>query len=260
VIRVLVVDDHPVFRNGLGNAIADADITEFVGAAADGEQAIELVRTAQPDVVLMDVRMARVNGIEATARIAEESPHTNVLILSMFGDDDFVFAALRAGARGHILKEAGEREILHAIEAVAAGEPIFGAGVADRLGRFFSAPTAGRAVSRAHPSRARDPRPHRARSLQPRDRHAFHAQREDGPQLRLHNPDQAPGRPPGAGDRPRTRSGPRARLTATAAACRAPTGRVCAGAPRTPSASRSSPRRRPCPAACSRPPGSRCRR
>jgi DNA-binding NarL/FixJ family response regulator len=140
VIRVVVVDDHPVFRNGLANAIADADRTELVGTAADGEQAIELVRTVQPDVVLMDVRMPGVNRIEATARIAEESPHTKVLILSMFGDDDFVFAALRAGARGYILKEAGEREILHAIEAVAAGEAIFGAGVADRLRRFFSAP------------------------------------------------------------------------------------------------------------------------
>lgn len=140
MIRVLVVDDHPVYRNGLAKAIADAEASDLVGTAGDGEQAIELVRTKRPDVVLMDVRMPRVNGIEATARIAEESPQTNVLILSMFGDDDFVFAALRAGARGYILKEAGEREILHAIDSVAAGEAIFGAGVADRLRRFFSAP------------------------------------------------------------------------------------------------------------------------
>jgi DNA-binding NarL/FixJ family response regulator len=140
MIRVLVVDDHPVYRNGLGKVIADADATELVGTASDGEQAIELVRTQRPDVVLMDVRMPGVNGIEATARIVEEHPQTNVLILTMFGDDDFVFAALRAGARGYILKEAGEREILHAIESVAAGEAIFGAGVANRLRGFFSAP------------------------------------------------------------------------------------------------------------------------
>ena len=139
-IRVLIADDHPIFRNGLGALIRDAPATELVGAASDGEEALALARTEHPDVVLMDVRMPRLNGIDATSRIVGESPRTNVLILSMFDDDDFVFAALRAGARGYILKEAGEPEILHAIEAVAAGEAILGAGVADRLRQFFSGP------------------------------------------------------------------------------------------------------------------------
>jgi DNA-binding NarL/FixJ family response regulator len=140
MIHVLVADDHPVYRSGLAALIRDAPATELVGTAGDGGQAVELARSEHPDVVLMDVRMPGLNGIEATSRIVGESPDTNVLILSMFDDDDFVFAALRAGARGYILKEASGPEILHAIESVAAGEAILGAGVADRLRQFFSAP------------------------------------------------------------------------------------------------------------------------
>jgi DNA-binding NarL/FixJ family response regulator len=140
MIRVLVADDHPVYRNGLSALIRSAVETELAGTAGDGEQAVELARRERPDVVLMDVRMPALNGIEATSRIVADTPGTSVLMLSMFDDDDLVFAALRAGARGYILKESGEPEILHAIESVAAGEAILGAGVADRLRRFFSAP------------------------------------------------------------------------------------------------------------------------
>jgi DNA-binding NarL/FixJ family response regulator len=99
-IRVLVADDHPVFRRGLGVLIRDAAATELVGTAADGQEAVELARSEQPDVVQMDVRMPGLNGIDATSRIVAESPSIAVLILSMFDDDDFLFAALRAGARG----------------------------------------------------------------------------------------------------------------------------------------------------------------
>jgi DNA-binding NarL/FixJ family response regulator len=140
MIRVLVADDHPVYRNGLGNLIRDTPETELVGTVGDGEAAVELAHTENADVVLMDVRMPGLNGIEATGRIVEDNPDISVLILSMFNDDDLLFAALRAGARGYILKEASEPEILHAIESVAAGEAILGAGIADRLRRFFSAP------------------------------------------------------------------------------------------------------------------------
>jgi DNA-binding NarL/FixJ family response regulator len=140
MIRVLVADDHPVYRSGLGALIRDASATELIGTVGDGGAAVELARTEQPDVVLMDVRMPGLNGIEATSRIVEDRPGISVLILSMFDDDDLLFAALRAGARGYILKEASEPEILHAIESVAAGEAILGAGIADRLRRFFAAP------------------------------------------------------------------------------------------------------------------------
>jgi DNA-binding NarL/FixJ family response regulator len=139
-IRVVIADDHPVYRNGLGSAIDAAMATTLVGTAADGQAAIALARAEQPDVVLMDVRMPGVNGIDATAGIVAACPATVVLMLTMFDDDDLVFSALRAGARGYILKESTEDEILHAIETVAAGGAVLGAGVADRLQDFFAAP------------------------------------------------------------------------------------------------------------------------
>jgi DNA-binding NarL/FixJ family response regulator len=139
-IRVLVADDHPVFRNGLAALVRDTPRLELAGTAGDGSRAVELALAERPDVALMDVRMPLLNGIEATSRIVDGSPGTRVLVLTMFDDDDLVFAALRAGARGYILKEAAEAEILHAIEAVAAGEAILGAGVAGRLRGFFTAP------------------------------------------------------------------------------------------------------------------------
>jgi len=140
-IRVVIADDHPVYRNGLGNALRAADGVTLVGTAADGRQAIALVLSEHPDVVLMDVRMPDLNGIDATARIVAECPATVVLMLTMFDDDDLVFSALRAGARGYILKEATEDEILHAIQTVAAGGALLGAGVASRLQVFFAGPT-----------------------------------------------------------------------------------------------------------------------
>jgi DNA-binding NarL/FixJ family response regulator len=139
-IRVVIADDHPVFRNGLGSAIRAGGATTLVGMASDGEGAVALALTEHPHVVLMDVRMPGVNGIDATARIVAERPATAVLMLTMFDDDDLVFSALRAGARGYILKESTEDEILHAIVTVAGGGAILGPGVAGRLQDFFSAP------------------------------------------------------------------------------------------------------------------------
>jgi DNA-binding NarL/FixJ family response regulator len=136
-IRVLITDDHPVFRDGLSALIRDADDTVLAGVASDGEQAVALARELQPDVALIDVRMPGLNGIEATARIVRACPGTRVLMLSMFDDDDFVVAALRAGARGYIIKEASGSEVLQAVVTVAAGGAILGAGVADRLQHLF---------------------------------------------------------------------------------------------------------------------------
>jgi DNA-binding NarL/FixJ family response regulator len=144
-LRVVIVDDHPVFRDGL-RALLDSRPGEFiVGEAATGGEAVELAERLQPDVVVMDLHLPELNGIEATRQIVQASPHVAVLVLTMFEDDESVFAAMRAGARGYVLKGASQEEILRGIEAVAQGEAIFGPAVAQRVIRYFAAP------ARAHP-------------------------------------------------------------------------------------------------------------
>jgi DNA-binding NarL/FixJ family response regulator len=138
-IRVLVADDHPMFRDGLRTLLRDADGVELVGEATTGEEAVVRALDLQPDVVVMDLQMPDVNGIEATRRITAASPHVSVLVLTMFEDDDSVFSAMRAGARGYLLKGAAQEEILRAVAAVAAGDAIFGPSVATRLIEFFAA-------------------------------------------------------------------------------------------------------------------------
>ena len=142
-LRVLVADDHPLFRNGLRSALVSLDDTEVVGEAATGDAAIAAALELQPDVVVMDLQMPAVNGIEATRRIVEASPHIGVLVLTMFEDDDSVFAAMRAGARGYLLKGSGQDEIVRGIRAVASGEAIFGPTVAQRLMDFFASQPSG---------------------------------------------------------------------------------------------------------------------
>ena len=140
-ITVVLVDDHPVVRGGLRALIESFTGFEVVAEAATGEEAVREVQLHRPDVAVMDVMMPHVDGVEATRRITRASPRTAVLVLSMADDDDIVFAAMQAGARGYLLKGAAQEEIDRALKAVAAGEAIFGPGIATRLLGAFAAPT-----------------------------------------------------------------------------------------------------------------------
>lgn len=136
--RVLVADDHPLFRQGMKTLLSSIPDVEVVGEAATGEEAVALAAQLQPDVVLMDVQMPGTGGIDATRSIVGTSPHIRVLVVTMFEDDESVFAALRAGARGYVLKGARPEEVLRAIRAVESGEAIFSPNVAQRLVDFFA--------------------------------------------------------------------------------------------------------------------------
>lgn len=137
-LRVLICDDHTLFRDGLRALLATAPDTELAGEATTGEEAIEYSVTLQPDVVIMDIQMPGINGIEATRRILDASPHVKVLVVTMFEDDNSVFLAMRAGAHGYVLKGAKHEEMLRAIRAVAGGEAIFSPAIAGRLIDFFA--------------------------------------------------------------------------------------------------------------------------
>ena len=142
-IRVLVADDHAFFREGMRGLLDSVPDTLVVGEAANGAEAVAFAERLQPDVVLMDVRMPGVNGIEATRSIVGASPHIGVLVVSMVEDDDSVFAAMRAGARGYVLKGANQAEILRAIRAVGNGEAIFSPTIAQRVIQYFASPRTG---------------------------------------------------------------------------------------------------------------------
>jgi DNA-binding NarL/FixJ family response regulator len=138
--RIVIADDHPLFRAGLCALLESVADTDVVGEVATGEEAVGAALTLLPDVVVMDINMPGLNGIDATRRIVDESEHVNVLVMTMHEDDDAVFTAIRAGARGYLLKGAGQDETLRAIRSVANGEAIFGPGIAERLQRFLAAP------------------------------------------------------------------------------------------------------------------------
>jgi DNA-binding NarL/FixJ family response regulator len=140
--RVLVADDHAVFREGLRAVLSPEPDMDVVGEAATGKEAVESAAELGPDVILMDIQMPGINGIEATRRILDANSHIGVVVLTMFEDDDSVFSAMRAGARGYVLKGAPPSEILMVARAVAGGEAHFGPEIARRLVDFFSAPKA----------------------------------------------------------------------------------------------------------------------
>jgi DNA-binding NarL/FixJ family response regulator len=139
-LRVLIADDHPLFRKGMVALLGAVEDIEIVGAAANGTEAVERAGTLQPDVVLMDLQMPESGGIEATRRIVNDHPAIKVLVLTLFEDDDSVFLALRAGARGYVLKDAEDEDVLRAIRAVGRGEAIFSPAVATRVLAYFAAP------------------------------------------------------------------------------------------------------------------------
>jgi DNA-binding NarL/FixJ family response regulator len=139
-IPVLIADDHALFRYGMKAMLDAAPGYEVVGEAATGEEAVAMAAELKPDIVLMDLQMPGINGIEATRRILGESPHLGVVVVTMFEDDDSVFAAMRAGARGYVLKGADAEEVLKVVDAVAGGEAHFGPEIARRLMGFFSTP------------------------------------------------------------------------------------------------------------------------
>ena len=136
-IRILVVDDHKLFREGLIALLNAAVETVVAGEAGTGEEAIAQTKAATPDVVLMDIRMPDMNGIEATRRILADHPDVGVIMLTMLEDDDSLFAAMCAGVRGYILKGADKAEVLRTITAVAEGQALFGPKIASRLTTFF---------------------------------------------------------------------------------------------------------------------------
>lgn len=137
-ISVIVADDHPVFRQGLRALLDGVPDIELVGDAADGEAAVAMALERKPAVVLMDLRMPGLNGIEATRQINAVEPAVGILVLTMFEDDDSVFAAMRAGARGYLLKGSDQEEVTRAIRSIASGEAIFGPAIARRLIGYFS--------------------------------------------------------------------------------------------------------------------------
>jgi DNA-binding NarL/FixJ family response regulator len=137
-LRVLIADDHPLFRHGIAALLSATPDLEVVGEATSGEEAIRLADSLQPDVILMDIRMPGVNGIEATRQIQHASPHIRILIVTMFEDDASVFTAMRAGARGYLLKDAQKADMLAAIRAVGRGEAMFSPAIAARLIDYFA--------------------------------------------------------------------------------------------------------------------------
>jgi DNA-binding NarL/FixJ family response regulator len=144
---ILIADDHTLFRDGLHALFSSLPDLVVVGEAATGLEAISQAEEKQPDVILMDLQMPGINGIEATRRIVQTSPHVGVIVVTMFEDDVSVFAAMRAGARGYVLKGADQEEILRAIRAVARGEALFGPAIAARLSAFFQLSGPGRVTA-----------------------------------------------------------------------------------------------------------------
>lgn len=139
--RILIADDQAITRSGLRMLLSEADNLQIIGEARDGEEVVALAAAEQPDVILMDLRMPGVNGIEATRRIHRASPHIGILILTVFEDDTSIFPAIRAGARGYLLKNSEQEDLVRAINTVANGGAIFSPGIAQKVLGYLTTPT-----------------------------------------------------------------------------------------------------------------------
>jgi DNA-binding NarL/FixJ family response regulator len=151
-LRILVAEDHPLFRKGMIALLSSVPEFEVIGEAQTGEEAVVRTSELRPDVVLMDLQMPEVNGIEATRRILRDNPSVRILVVTLFEDDDSVFMALRAGARGYVLKDADEEEMVLSIRAVGKGEAIFSPAIATRVLAFFAASPPGGVSPQAFPT------------------------------------------------------------------------------------------------------------
>lgn len=141
-IKVLIADDHVFYREGIRALLSNVPELEIVGEANNGEEVVTQANALHPNVILMDLKMPGMNGIDATRKINETQPTIGVLVITMFDDDDSVFAAMRAGARGYLLKDADKDEVVRAIVAVERGEAIFSPAIAQRMMQYFAAPLA----------------------------------------------------------------------------------------------------------------------
>lgn len=150
-ITVLIADDHPIYRDGLASLLDPLPDIAVVGRAADGVQAVEQALETRPDVVIMDLQMPRLNGIDATRRLLAELPETGVLVVTMGEDESTVFSAITAGARGYLLKGADADELVQAIRTVHGGGVVFGASLAQRIARVFAGGPAGGAAPSVFP-------------------------------------------------------------------------------------------------------------
>jgi DNA-binding NarL/FixJ family response regulator len=139
-IRVLIADDQAITRSGLKALLTSLEHIEVVGEASDGEEVVRLAESLEPDVILMDLRMPVLNGIEATRRIHRAQPHIGILVVTVFEDDTSVFPAIRAGARGYLLKNTDQEELQRAIQTVANGGAIFSPGIAQRVMQYLTTP------------------------------------------------------------------------------------------------------------------------
>lgn len=136
-MKIVIADDHPLFRDGIRNLIRTTDDLVIVGEAGSGEEAVSMAAALRPDLILMDIRMPDMNGVEATRTILERDPGIRILILSMHKDDKTVFTAMKAGARGYMLKEADGAELLQSIRMVGGGSAVFSSDIASRIIGFF---------------------------------------------------------------------------------------------------------------------------